>query len=363
VREIFQTVQNSLFQQKMTDIDDIEMPKESDEILPFFKNYCLSFLSHQKNLEDLIPKFLERFPNLIVFNSSIKTVRGFIEYSLPEPYIQQVQIYHSYKQKQISLIPIEDQEKLTMARSNRVKITRIVFKMINELKKHCYGEDLPRTPSIKSLTNSVKNMVSSPDKKQDSAKSVSSTKNMVSPDEKEPLPIESVSSTKMVLPDEEGVVPTKSVSLAKKIVLREETKNKVGHSSNSRHQNLKNSKLMGMYFKVEKYIDNLPEILMTVIPNISKSSIIFDPYCGNGVLKDILTKAGFTNVIEKDKLSFDYLRDELPNYDIMVTSTPYRNKKDYIKKAIELQKPFCLFIEEEYEEKEELVEEEYEEEE
>ncbi len=60
-----------------------------------------------------------------------------------------------------------------MARSNRQKIKNIIAKMINELKKHCYGEDLPKTPSIKSPINSVKNTVSPDEKEVSPTKSVS----------------------------------------------------------------------------------------------------------------------------------------------------------------------------------------------
>jgi hypothetical protein len=60
-----------------------------------------------------------------------------------------------------------------MARSNRQKIKNIIAKMINELKKHCYGEDFPKTSSIKSPINSVKNTVSPDEKEVSPTKSVS----------------------------------------------------------------------------------------------------------------------------------------------------------------------------------------------
>jgi hypothetical protein len=83
--------------------------------------------------------------------------------------------------------------------------------------------------------------------------------------------------------------------------------------------------------------------------NVNLSATVFyEPSCGNNAIVKELVKAGATNVIARDLFTteekHDYLAEEDPEYDILVTNPPYCLKYQFIEKAIQSLKPFALLL-------------------
>lgn len=71
---------------------------------------------------------------------------------------------------------------------------------------------------------------------------------------------------------------------------------------------------------------------------IPKDKIIWESAYGDGDSGKYLTELGF-NVIHKD---IDYFNEEPEKWDIQITNPPFSKKKEWFKRAKELNKPFII---------------------
>lgn len=73
---------------------------------------------------------------------------------------------------------------------------------------------------------------------------------------------------------------------------------------------------------------------------IPKDKIIWESAFGDGDSGKYLTELGF-NVIHKD---IDYFNEEPNKWDIQITNPPFTKKKEWFKRAKELDKPFIIIV-------------------
>ena len=110
----------------------------------------------------------------------------------------------------------------------------------------------------------------------------------------------------------------------------------------SRYGNTTTSLPQDLYETPENALMLLDPILDTL-----KGKVIYEPCCGNGAIVKYLEKKGFT-VIARDlyttEVKRDYLIDEDPEYDVLITNPPFCSKHKFFEKAILSEKPFIMLL-------------------
>ena len=85
-----------------------------------------------------------------------------------------------------------------------------------------------------------------------------------------------------------------------------------------------------------------PHVTLTL-----EGKVIYEPCCGNGAIVRYLEKKGFT-VISRDlyttELKQDYLVEEDPEYDVLITNPPFCVKHQFFEKAMLSSKPFIMLL-------------------
>ncbi len=88
-------------------------------------------------------------------------------------------------------------------------------------------------------------------------------------------------------------------------------------------------------------------MLLDPILETLKGKVIYEPCCGNGAIVKYLEKKGFT-VIARDLYTteekHDYLVEEDPEYDVLITNPPFCIKHEFFEKAMLSGKPFILLL-------------------
>lgn len=85
-----------------------------------------------------------------------------------------------------------------------------------------------------------------------------------------------------------------------------------------------------------------PEIAMQyIIPFLDHKLIYWESCYGKGHMADILKRNGFKVV---GNCNIDCLKEIPNNWDFMITNPPFNGNKTFIKRAIELKKPFAFLI-------------------
>jgi hypothetical protein len=78
-----------------------------------------------------------------------------------------------------------------------------------------------------------------------------------------------------------------------------------------------------------------------------KGKVIFEPCCGNGRIVKFLLERGFT-VIGRDlystEVKHDYLIEDDPVYDVLLTNPPFALKHQFFEKAMNSGKPFIMLL-------------------
>ena len=79
-----------------------------------------------------------------------------------------------------------------------------------------------------------------------------------------------------------------------------------------------------------------------LLPYLKKYKVIYEATSGiSSQIVDYLIKKGYKVISSQGK---DFLKDELPEFDLIVTNPPYSKKDAFIKKCYELNKPFALLM-------------------
>ena len=79
-----------------------------------------------------------------------------------------------------------------------------------------------------------------------------------------------------------------------------------------------------------------------LLPYLQKNKIIYEATSGISFqIVDYLTEKGYKVISSQGK---DFLKDELPEFDLIITNPPYSKKDVFIKKCYELNKPFALLM-------------------
>lgn len=78
--------------------------------------------------------------------------------------------------------------------------------------------------------------------------------------------------------------------------------------------------------------------LLSIIP---KNWVIWESCYGDGDLKRHLEYFGYTVIGSKDE---DFFKTSKDNFDIIVTNPPYSNKRDFIDRAFQFEKPFAFLV-------------------
>ena len=88
-------------------------------------------------------------------------------------------------------------------------------------------------------------------------------------------------------------------------------------------------------------------MLLDPILDTLKGKVIYEPCCGNGAIVKYLEKKGFT-VIARDlyttEVKHDYLAEEDPEYDVLITNPPFCIKHQFFEKAMMSGKPFIILL-------------------
>jgi hypothetical protein len=83
------------------------------------------------------------------------------------------------------------------------------------------------------------------------------------------------------------------------------------------------------------------EALDYITPFLNKSLIYWEACYGEEYMARELERKGFTVVGSKE---IDCLKQEPENWDFFITNPPFNGNKKFIRRAIELKKPFALLI-------------------
>ena len=79
-----------------------------------------------------------------------------------------------------------------------------------------------------------------------------------------------------------------------------------------------------------------------LIPYLKREHVIYEPTSGkSNNIVNFLNDKGF-KVISSDNT--DFLRDSLPQFDMIVTNPPYSKKDVFLEKCYEIGKPFALLL-------------------
>jgi len=103
------------------------------------------------------------------------------------------------------------------------------------------------------------------------------------------------------------------------------------------------------YSKREKFVNpdecyTPEEAILPLLPYLKKEWIIWDCAFGSGRLAEHLEKKGFIVVGYKDD---DFLDDGevfLNKFDFICTNPPYSKKDEFLKRALEIGKPFAFLL-------------------
>jgi hypothetical protein len=83
-----------------------------------------------------------------------------------------------------------------------------------------------------------------------------------------------------------------------------------------------------------------PEALDYITPYLNKELVYWEGCYGEGHLAKEMTRRGFNVIGSKD---WDIFKVE-PKYDFLITNPPFNGNKKFIRRAIELKKPFALLV-------------------
>jgi len=95
--------------------------------------------------------------------------------------------------------------------------------------------------------------------------------------------------------------------------------------------------------KLNKF-DNMEtpqEAMEYIIPYLDSNLIYWECCYGRGYMAEQLKNKGF-NVVGNSEL--DCLKEQPTNWDFLITNPPFSNNKDFLRRAIELKKPFALLM-------------------
>jgi hypothetical protein len=84
-----------------------------------------------------------------------------------------------------------------------------------------------------------------------------------------------------------------------------------------------------------------PEAMEYIMPFLNPTKKYWEACWGRGDMANELFKNGFDVVGNKD---MDCLLDQPEEWDFLITNPPFNGNKKFIKRAIELKKPFALLI-------------------
>eukprot|EP01035_Chromulina_nebulosa_P029308 gene29308-38834_t len=94
-------------------------------------------------------------------------------------------------------------------------------------------------------------------------------------------------------------------------------------------------------------IDAIKENVLQLFPPPHEKWILFEPCCGNGRISNYFRNLGYT-VIERDLYTteekHDYLIEDAPFYDCLITNPPFHLKAEFIKKAMGSEKPWIMLL-------------------
>ena len=100
---------------------------------------------------------------------------------------------------------------------------------------------------------------------------------------------------------------------------------------------------MSKYPKLHNFNDvyTPPEAMDYICPYLDKSKIYWEACYGLGHMANELIKRGFKVV---GNSNIDCLKEEPDQWDIWITNPPFNGNKKFIRRAIELKKPFIFLI-------------------
>jgi hypothetical protein len=312
------------------ELQQVIVPEENDPLLPPMKNFVSTFIAHQEAVNKLAPLIFERWETIFAFDNSKNAIFGYLEASLPSPMKENMILIRKFHRVQINNIHTKQIQDVASARANKNKINSLLMKMFISLRK-LYGDDIPAFKTAKAP---------SPEKKSNEPKVESEKKKKPEEEEEEAVEIE----------EEEAV----EIEELKENYL-DEGKNEqkyMGMRTEAQAQKLKGQGYHDLYETPYKTIlPLLNNVFGNILPEQAKKIIIYEPACGNGAISSVFQGRGF-QVIASD-LNFgenrsDYLTSEAPEYNVLITNPPFTLGVEFLKKAYESGKPFCLLLPVEY---------------
>jgi hypothetical protein len=84
--------------------------------------------------------------------------------------------------------------------------------------------------------------------------------------------------------------------------------------------------------------------LTPLLPYLPKHAVIWESACGNGLLTQALTDAGYTVIGTDLQEGVDFFDWQPPRFDVIVTNPPYSIKYRWLERCYQLGRPFALLI-------------------
>lgn len=93
-----------------------------------------------------------------------------------------------------------------------------------------------------------------------------------------------------------------------------------------------------------------PEVTQALLNflKIDKTKVIWEPACGEGHMVNVMKDYGYDVIATDIKTGTDYLSSISVMCDWIITNPPFRLSEDFIKKSIEMHKPFALLLKSQY---------------
>ena len=329
--------------------EDTYIPiEEGDALVRPMKAFIKGWIEYEKVRTEIFQYCSERWDSVMAFDGSVNVVKSYLEFCLPDALKKQMALCRKYKGLVLDKVHADDRVNLNIARKERANINNLITRLFSQLRK-CYGDDNPPFKSPNKGRKSVSSPSSVDKKGSQNEDDVKSSLTLTTAVSSKPSEVSNKSN------QEENLDDTKSAD-------EKDLRDGDDETFDSSFVDKKSQEPMyNLYGKRHEEMDNNgtplqdlyetnPEDIFIIIPYIRnyKDKVIYDPCCGMKVFGNILRKEGFSNIIERDlftqEIKHDYLLENDPEYDLMITNPPFQNKTKFVQKAYASGLPFVLLL-------------------
>jgi len=334
----------------------------NQELVQLMKEYIVLFGRHDVIIEKLSDILLEYFENANAFEMSKVDVIKFITLNLPD---EQRLILDAFESLPRNNRSPEQRETARVAQSINARVKRMFVKLKNSL----FGQELPigRVPSAEGGTyteESVNQMTEAYEMRIGEILESTVTAREELENEKNQLAME-LQQLKAQM-ESQAITRTPSATMDDLTAGMASasiggggayatgdgaTIGANGKFQIDRGEGLVNTRWSANLVRTtpQDLYETHPDTVRAVLHILEsfKGKIIYDPCCGNGAMTDILQEEGHTTIgtdLFTLPIHTNFLTDELPAFDFLFMNPPFCIKREFIKKAYELGKPFLALV-------------------